>query len=216
VLKQWLQKNCEKEKKMKKIIVLVACMVLVATAAFAGIATTKHNLSSASANTTRGDIAEICVYCHTPHGGDLTIPLWNRAGGTVAVQPYSSSSMSVAMPNFVSGVSRACLTCHDGTTSINSLTNYNNGAYTGANTVVTGFSNLGTDLRNDHPVGVPMIPAISAEYVNPGGTGPVRTFGGTATVECASCHDVHGTAGQPFFLRIANTNSAICVSCHSK
>lgn len=198
------------------VLVVAAVMLLTAGMAMAGIATTKHNLSSAGTSSIKGSIDQICVYCHTPHGGDVTIPLWNRATNTITVTPYSSASMSVAMSNQIAGVSRACFTCHDGVTSINSLVNYNNGAYTGTNTLVTGFSNLGTDLSNDHPVGVPMIPAISAGYANPGTTGAIaRTFGATATVECASCHDVHGS-GQPLFLRASNINSQICTACHIK
>ena len=204
-------------KKMYVMVLVVAVVMLTASVAMAGIATTKHNLSSNASWSIVGDIAQICVYCHTPHGGDTTIPLWNRTAGTLAVTPYSSASMSVPMTSPISGVSRACFTCHDGVTSINSLVNYNNGAYTGANTVVTGFSNLGTDLSNDHPVGVPMTSlTTTGGYQDPGTTGTTaRTFGVNATVECASCHDVHG-AGQPLFLRAANTDSAICLACHVK
>lgn len=32
-------------------------------------------------------------------------------------------------------------------------------------------------------------------------------------VECASCHDPHSAA--PVFLRVANTQSAVCLSCHN-
>jgi len=49
---------------------------------------------------------------------------------------------------------------------------------------------------------------------------------GTARVECATCHDPHNgpldSAGAPdvgaagTFLRIANTNSAVCLTCHIK
>jgi predicted CXXCH cytochrome family protein len=207
-------------RKMSVSILVVAVVVLLsASMAMAAISTTKHNLSSSTTNSIKGDIQEICVYCHTPHGGDTTIPLWNRSVGTIAVTPYSSTSMSVPMSSTIGGVSRACFTCHDGVTSINSLANYNNGAYTGANTIipVTSFSNLGTVMTNDHPVGVPMIPSISSGYIDPGTTGAIaRTFGTTHTVECASCHDVHGASGQPLFLRAANTESAICLSCHNK
>jgi predicted CXXCH cytochrome family protein len=49
-----------------------------------------------------------------------------------------------------------------------------------------------------------------------------RAFGGTdgPSVECASCHDPHvkqgeGSAGATF-LRVANTGSAVCLSCHVK
>lgn len=38
---------------------------------------------------------------------------------------------------------------------------------------------------------------------------------GTAGVECASCHDPHGT-GNAFFLRITKERSELCLSCHRK
>lgn len=102
---------------------------------------------------------------------------------------------------------------------------------------------ISTDLRNDHPVGI-TYPAGEAvvDFKVPGGTkGATRYFdtngngkmdsadvrlysgGGVAKVECASCHDPHGvpTAGpgstfKPTFLRVANTGSALCLTCHSK
>ncbi len=49
----------------------------------------------------------------------------------------------------------------------------------------------------------------------------VRVYDGK--VECASCHDPHGVpsggAGstfKPTFLRVANTGSALCLTCHTK
>lgn len=38
---------------------------------------------------------------------------------------------------------------------------------------------------------------------------------GTAGVECASCHDPHGTPNA-FFLRITKERSELCLSCHRK
>jgi len=38
---------------------------------------------------------------------------------------------------------------------------------------------------------------------------------GTAGVECASCHDPHGTPN-PHFLRVAKGGSKLCLSCHRK
>ena len=47
----------------------------------AEIELTPHNLGTTGPgpNTFSGT-AEICVFCHTPHGGDTTaaVPLWNR------------------------------------------------------------------------------------------------------------------------------------------
>ncbi len=102
---------------------------------------------------------------------------------------------------------------------------------------------IGTDLRNDHPVGV-RYPAngSNADFKNTTATsGSIRFFdtngnsrpdknevrlydtGDGFEVECASCHDPHGVpsgaAGSQFnpsFLRISNTGSNLCLACHTK
>lgn len=97
---------------------------------------------------------------------------------------------------------------------------------------------VGTDLTNDHPVGIDF-PASGngTDFNTPGGTkgnarffdsGDGRMDGGDvrlydSKVECASCHDPHGvpssgpgTTFKPTFLRVTNTASALCLTCHSK
>jgi hypothetical protein len=99
---------------------------------------------------------------------------------------------------------------------------------------------IGTDLTNDHPVGItfPTTNGPGTDFKTPTGTqgnatffdsnsngsmdkGDVRLY--DAKVECASCHDPHGVpsgaAGSTFnltFMRVANTNSAVCLTCHAK
>ncbi|TAN71382.1 MAG: hypothetical protein EPN14_11920 [Gallionella sp.] len=103
---------------------------------------------------------------------------------------------------------------------------------------------IGTDLRNDHPVGItfPAVNGSGTDFRTPAGVkGTTRYFddngngkfdsadvrlyetGGSVKVECASCHDPHGvpsgapgTTFRPTFLRVANTSSALCLTCHSK
>lgn len=103
---------------------------------------------------------------------------------------------------------------------------------------------IGTDLRNDHPVGItyPSTNGPGTDFKTPGGVkGTTRYFddngnskmdsadvrlydtGGVVQVECASCHDPHGvpSAGsgsvfKPSFLRVSNTSSTLCLTCHSK
>ena len=41
----------------------------------------------------------------------------------------------------------------------------------------------------------------------------VKLFNGK--VQCASCHDAHGTANS-MFLRVTSTGSALCLACHVK
>lgn len=70
---------------------------------------------------------EICVYCHTPHGGTKgATPLWNRKLSSATYTPYTSSSLDAAailggplgQPG---GSSKLCLSCHDGTLAIGNV-----------------------------------------------------------------------------------------------
>lgn len=102
---------------------------------------------------------------------------------------------------------------------------------------------IGTDLSNDHPVGIQYptagagvdfnaltgtVAGISFFDGNGNGrpdTDEVRVYdtGEGPEVECASCHDPHGVptggAGSTHartFLRVENTASALCLTCHEK
>jgi hypothetical protein len=103
---------------------------------------------------------------------------------------------------------------------------------------------IGTDLRNDHPVGIrypttagagtdfrepPRMEARLAYFDTNGNAhadaGEIRLYnsGDGYEVECASCHDPHGvpSAGpgsvfHPTFLRVSNVGSGVCLSCHIK
>lgn len=85
-----------------------------------------------------------------------------------------------------------------------------------------GKSNLGTDLRNDHPVSFTydatlasadghLVMPVSASWVDAGHKVPLFN----SKLECASCHDVHDDSNSPF-LRKNNVGSALCLSCHVK
>ncbi len=93
------------------------------------------------------------------------------------------------------------------------------------------------DLSGNHPVGVPYSYGQAVSIYNGLGTGPdirltqwvpvptgVKIFGaggggapvvGAAGIECASCHDPHGT-GYGFFLRVPKSGSQLCFACHLK
>lgn len=105
---------------------------------------------------------------------------------------------------------------------------------------------IGTDLRNDHPVGirfpatgpgidfnVPGAAATGVRFFDTNGNGrpdknEVRMYdagSGAYNVECGSCHDPHGVgpgpggSGAPFnktFLRVSNSGSNLCLTCHTK
>ena len=175
---------------------------------------------------TEGDVRtnatdEVCVFCHTPHGGEQAIaPLWNKGmKGAGQYTVYTSGTMQgTSQLNNGFHMSLACLACHDGTQAMDNMINapgsngYNFGGArigtassgaTGANdfnspVTTQGLSNatvgdsyygqmngktgdqsgvdlsqygvgifmLGTDLRNDHPVGIPYCGGASGTTCN--------------------------------------------------
>ena len=155
---------------------LVVALAGVATSlpASAHIAATKHNLGTSGTGTNKfSGTAEICVFCHTPHGADISavVPLWNRTlPAPASFQTYDSLGTSSLDGKVapVGSVSIACLSCHDGVTSMSAVINapgsglggdaaWLAGSWSGTNQsggLMTGVANLGQDLRNDHPVGI--------------------------------------------------------------
>lgn len=204
-------------------VLVAALSVLAAQAALAGtIVGSKHDFKANAWSN-----GEICLPCHAPHNnlnatGSL---LWNHASTTATYTLYSSPTMDSSMGQ-PSGVSKLCLSCHDGTVAIDSF-----GGATGA-TTITGVANFGTNLGNDHPISISYATAFAtdgalkadttAATIGSGGqtkAGTIATVllnGGS--VECSSCHDVHNTftAGATGLLKINNAGSALCLTCHTK
>ncbi len=143
----------------------------------AGVFNTKHNLGSTGINaaSTFSGTREICVFCHTPHGGDgeAAAPLWNRnldPSGFVTYDQMGTTTLDAAIEP-VGSVSLACLSCHDGTQAMDALLNepgsgrevpgFNQGRWDGIAAYAEGrigpqgwLTNLGKDISNDHPVGI--------------------------------------------------------------
>jgi len=189
---------------------------------------TLHNLSYAASSDAFGSGAlrnygEVCVYCHTPHGGQASAPLWNRQFSSGTYQMYDaahSSTIDMTVDPQPTGVSMACLGCHDGTIGLDVITNVPN-SYTGLPAVGTALPNdgrmtyIGQDLRNDHPVSVTYDNTADTKF---NASSAVETAGlqlYSGKVQCASCHNPHTAANRPF-LRIANTASTLCLTCHIK
>lgn len=207
------------------------------TVAQTSILNSKHDLSSGS--TSGGpkstSTTEVCVFCHTPHSQSSTTVLWNRTASAATYTVYSSPSMEQTVP-VPGSASKNCLGCHDGTVAFNSLLN-NPGSGVGtaptmSANAMTGWDSLGTNLSNDHPVGLVYatsqatdgyLRAASLVGTKVGVTNGtitlplVGTTTANATLECTSCHDPHGAgAGTSIFLRKPNTGSQICFVCHNK
>jgi hypothetical protein len=128
---------------------------LTAGSAFAAgdagsIVNTRHNLGSTGKGpngAAAADTAEICIFCHTPHGGDTgaPVPLWNKRLTTATFSVYDqlgTSTLDAAVGD-VGSVSLACLTCHDGTQAIDNIINAPGSG--GFNSTGGGNNGLGWD-----------------------------------------------------------------------
>lgn len=228
-----------------------------------GITGTKHNLGAASAtgNNQVSDTQEVCVFCHTPHGGSTTtaVPLWNKrlgtegnpAGGgtytTYASLQTPSLDGSVAP---VGSISLACLSCHDGTQAMDNVINApgsgnvlaNGGdvdgrswSWTSPNgsvdiatgRLIDGPAALGTDLSNDHPIGIQYCGGGLSSTGSVAGSCRDEDFNNaqTATINGNSVFwiDTGGTGKQrtdlPLYVRASGAGAGLgplveCGSCH--
>jgi len=169
--------------------VVMGAALAAGSAAAGSIANTKHNLGSTGTagpnKASSTDTGEICIFCHTPHGGDTgaPVPLWNKKLSTATYTTYDQLGTSTldAAVGTVGSVSLACLTCHDGTQAIDNIINApgsggydasgggagglgwtwttdgtldTTGTFTGTvdNVGGTNIWQIGTNLKNDHPV----------------------------------------------------------------
>ena len=121
--------------RVKKALLTASLIILVvASSGYAArnspvIASGPHDMSAGPALTNANATinGQTCVFCHTPHGGSTTVPLWNRNNPTTAYQLYTSSTLdsTTTAAAIQSSVSGACLSCHDGSIAIDVLRNVN-------------------------------------------------------------------------------------------
>lgn len=236
---------------MRKVLLTVIAVIIASMMSYGqstlgpgkmGISMTSdalpHNFSNASWNPneyTSNLCQQICQHCHTPHNAvaGIEAPLWNNQLPTTSYSLYQSinenTKMGVAK---IDSSSALCLSCHDGTVAISSFGGQPSDKY------VTGFTNLGDDLKNDHPISISYANALSEGFnelrpmtylystwdtmLNDGFGGYKATSKAVSTmldsngkVQCLSCHGAHANY-KGYQLRMSNRGSALCLACHSK
>jgi hypothetical protein len=151
---------------------------------------------------------------------------WQNPGGLTA------NHVAIGDPNETPGSAEGCMACHSDTSIGNTV---------GPQATNFAVFTIGTNLTNDHPVGITFpTPGPGVSFNDPTGlqgnmrffdedadgevdTNEIRIYdtGDGFEVECASCHDPHGVPSggvgsvhNPTFLRVDNDQSAVCLTCH--
>ncbi len=163
-----------------------------------GVVNSRHNLGSTgvhyradnatSSTPTRlggGGTSEVCIFCHTPHHGSTNAPLWNKGSQTTTYTTYGTTSYGNAADAQPGAASLACLSCHDGVNTWNTIVNWPGKSGVGTNTsagttqmpwlltedgdtksdyMTSGRLNIGSDLSNDHPVSITYMDSTTANW----------------------------------------------------
>lgn len=214
---------------------LMICLVL-ASVAWPGVRETKHNFASQTYSPTAFfySTRQVCVFCHATHNADQNIgQLWNHETNTgQSYFMYDSPTIDMVIATQPHKGSLVCLSCHDGTIAVNSLNNLP-GPEAGGNYGSPGGANLdsggklkpgtdafvGTDLADDHPVGVTYDASRDPSgFVAKTGNDqsyPDKLLSEGMYVECVSCHNPHDNTYSDFLIE-SNDNSNLCMRCHTK
>ncbi len=207
-------------------VLLLLC--LAASAPADSVLNSVHNLAANGPGAIKSATENNpCIFCHTVHQAIGETPLWNHNVSSVSnYVVYSSTrlqSLNITIPQ-PNGSSRLCLSCHDGTVALGSISSsvtpvpvYQNGAP--ITTLPAGDpANLGIDLSADHPVSMSYDACVQADStlqprasLNP--VVKLELVNGGYCVQCTSCHDPHNNQFGNFLV-MNNTGSALCNACH--
>jgi len=178
------------------------------------------------------------LWNHLLPSADPTYALYYNGPGEPQSYTDPKSAQSIVLMSGQTapgGTSLLCLSCHDGSISVNSYGNNtsqppsvqsyisNNGTIIGAGYIIGQSMNL----QNHHPVGFnyntvqsidTAIALATAVDFNSGDPVSNHLYGaGNTMMECGTCHSVHntGNSGETLLWR-SDGNSALCLTCHIK
>jgi predicted CXXCH cytochrome family protein len=212
--------------KLKKLVLLSSLFLgLVPLSKGQNIRGSSHDFTTKTQYNTTG---ELCIVCHAPHGTDPTaVPLWNHNTTSQIFSTYigykfpQRGGLSITQPD---GASKLCLSCHDGVSAINQFGGMMQGTSSAPQPLTTN-DRIGTDLTNDHPISFvynTSLALLDGQLHDPATT-PSSLGGTIATdmldingkLQCPSCHEVHDQTISRF-LKMSNSASALCLTCHAK
>jgi predicted CXXCH cytochrome family protein len=207
-------------------------VAFTAATSFAAITNSAHDLSGIFGTPAED---QICIFCHSPHNAiePAAGPLWNHTLSTVTTYTMYTgtapgSDLQGTLAGQPSGISKLCLSCHDGTVAIDAY-GKDGVAQVGTSNMGQAFgprADLGTDLSNDHPISITYTTTTAqadGELNDPAtyifGGEPIINNLDNDQLQCSTCHDVHNGPNvelNPKLLRADTAGSAVCLACHAK
>lgn len=240
-------------KRMLLVIVAAVALGAMAIPAFAGTGAGTGIISSVHDITAYSKLAgnvglvigdnegRVCVFCHTPHHADTDAsldynPLWSHTVTTQTYTPYVTATFDATAfggTDPLVGPSRLCMSCHDGSISVDQ--HGGEGAQAGG-FKLTGNHVVGSTTHAiDHPIGFSYSQAKTAKGTSINAA-TATWLGGTGTVTaalhqgdimtCATCHDVHNKTNavnaasldgltRNWLVRSPQAGSQLCLTCHN-
>lgn len=209
---------------MKKVfmaVLVVLAGVGMSAVSYAVIAGSKHDLNKITG--VAMPESQTCIACHTPHNADVSVtdaPLWSHTHTTATYTLYANADATITSLNATTtqptGISKLCLSCHDGTIAVDSFVGHAGVTKLAADNT----ANLGTNLKKSHPISFIYDKDLAdddGELKDPTADPDIKKWVKGGKFECSSCHDVHDNVpGATAMLNKSNTSSALCLTCHIK
>ena len=211
---------------MNKLISLLLLVAFTGVARAESVVNTVHNLSANGPGTIRATAENnACFFCHTVHKASGVTPLWNHSMSAVsnyvvyASDRLNNLNVTIPQPN---GSSRLCLSCHDGTVALGSITFGSGSTIPMQNSVTTmpvgDASNLGQNLAADHPISFVYDQALAQRDSDVNDPTKLSTkavrMDSLNRLQCTSCHDPHNNQFGNFLVVDNSSGSALCLVCH--
>lgn len=121
---------------------------------------------------------------------------------------YTSTTFDAVSDNRPTGISKLCLSCHDGTSSMMD-------------------QGPAVKVRNSHPISFLYDSTLAvkdgglkdpSQFSGIGGTIAEDLLDANGKMQCTSCHSIHsfGGEGRRLVGQLSNNNSELCLMCHVK
>jgi len=217
------------KEKLLAVLLLIPLGFPVAAWGQTGLASSRHDFTDDA--TVAGGVG-LCTFCHTPHSAQETKLLWNH---TASAETYTWSDLTettggtplTGFDQNWGGVSKNCLSCHDGTVAIGDVAWFRAAApatplfadkhdqLTDPYKLTGKLGGGDGDLAGNHPVAVPFPFQSAANTYNSITSGAQAVLSGwVADPETLGIRLFHDIGGGSVAGAVAGSTGIECSSCH--